>query len=147
MKNSMRDVAHRYEAQRIRKISGPVSRGPPLVTHKGTHTRKHTRTRTRSAPSTICNRVCVCVSRGWACQVLSSSSSSGSRRRAIRERALLPPPAWMLTDAHMCTARTTGVALAEPAASALARLREGIECCSSRKAYETDRPVSLLLSH
>ncbi len=31
VKNSMRDVAHRYEAQRIRKLSGPVSRGPPLV--------------------------------------------------------------------------------------------------------------------
>jgi hypothetical protein len=67
VKNSMRDVAHRYEAQRIRKISGPVSRGPPLVIHKGTHTRKHTRRRTRSAPSAI---VCVRVSRGWACQGL-----------------------------------------------------------------------------
>jgi len=29
--NSMRDVAHRYEVLRMRKISGPQSRGPPLV--------------------------------------------------------------------------------------------------------------------
>jgi hypothetical protein len=54
----MRDVAHRYEAQRIRKLSGPVSRGPPLVMQKGTLTRKHTRRRTHSAPSAI---VCVSV--------------------------------------------------------------------------------------
>jgi len=31
VRNQMRDVAHRYEAQRIRKLSGPISRGPPLV--------------------------------------------------------------------------------------------------------------------